>query len=313
MGRQELVRSLGSVPYREAKAMARALAVWSDEVFRALQNMKKLDDRSAAELARDVFRRGLDHYEDTHLKEAASLRDSSKFLLRDDNWAPAAKAADDLLRREGFAIEKDSDAYSRLCRGLIRASAEIGRITAARRDGDYTARPLDPLFADDNDALRTVSSPKFAEAWPRYVAEKVKAGAWREDMQRENATTSALFLEAAGDSRLDRYRRTQFSDFVGTLQALPALRGKVPQFSGKALSELVAMTQADLTIKTLSPSSVRKHLSNLSSFFGWAIDQGYLETNPAKGVYKLKRTKRRNEERAAWSAGQIHVLFTSPL
>lgn len=311
--RREMIRSLGSVPHHIAKARARELAVWSDGMFRAVRDMKKLDARRAAELARDFFRDGLDRYEAERLNDGPQLHELSRSSIRDDNWGPAAKAADALLRREGIAAEKESDAYVSLCRGLIRASAEIGRISAARRDGDYTARPLDPLFAVDRDALQASASPKFAEAWARYVAEKVKVGAWREDMRRENATTSALFMEAVGDNRLDRYRRTQFSDFAATLQALPALRGKVPQFSGKAISELVAMTEADPAIRTLSPKSVGKHVSNLSSFFGWAIDQGYLETNPVKGVFKLRRVVRRNEERSAWSSDQLHALFTSPL
>jgi len=313
VGRRELVRSLGSVAHHIAKARARELAVWSDGMFRAVKDMKKLDARRAAELARDFFRDGLDRYEAERLNDGPQLHELSRSFIRDDNWGPAAKAADEVLRREGLEAEKESDAYVSLCRGLIRASAEIGRISAARRDGDYTARPLDPLFAADRDALQASASPKFAEAWTRYVAEKVKVGAWRDDMRRENATTSALFLEAVGDTRLDRYRRTQFSDFAATLQALPALRGKVPRFSGKTLSELVAITRADPAIRTLSPKSVGKHVSNLSSFFGWAIDQGYLETNPVKGVFKPKRTVRRNEERASWSPEQLLALFSSPL
>lgn len=328
-GRRELIRSLGSLPHALAKERARQFTVASDRLFRMVKNSPELTNEHIAELVEDWFRRRLDAKDDwrerhpprnpdamqRNIRRAEDRIDGAMGMIQLDDVGSATETAEALLDVHDLTTQPDSPAFLQLRRAILRAEAETARIHAARMRGDFTVTPADPMFAKISKADRKPAKavPKFSEAWDRYTAEKIHAKAWREDMQRETANTRALFEEWCGDKRLDRYARTDVSDFAGMLQALPTLRGKSPKFTGRTLTELVAMTKTDPTIATLSPKSVKKHTSNVSSFFGWAASQGYVETNFAKSVYRTKRTIRRQDERSAWSVDQLKTLFRSPL
>ncbi len=264
---------------------------------------------------RNQFRPAGPEDADQQLRIAESRADGAMELLRFNDTGAAAETVEALLEEHGVTAAAGDPVLDDLRRGILRAEAEAARIHAARMRGDFTVRPADPLLAKalDIESAPGKTPPKFNEAWKRFVGEKIKSGAWRDDMRRENANTHGLFVEWCGDKRVDRYARSDISDFAGMLQALPALRGKSPKLTGKTLAELVAMTKADATIDTLSPKSVKKHTSNLSSFFGWLVEQGYITDNPARGVYKFKRTVRRQDECDAWSVDQLKKLFSSPV
>ncbi|SDF59198.1 Protein of unknown function DUF3258 [Limimonas halophila] len=224
-----------------------------------------------------------------------------------------------LLEQNGLDLPADSQSFRELQHAVLRAFAEAHRINAARYRGNYAVRPQDPLlaraFSSEPRARRQPkpAAAQFSDLWQRYVDGKIKAGDWGHDMQRENRMSQSLFTEIAGDRPIDAYERSQISDFVNVLQHLPAMRGKDPRFKGKTSADLVQMTKADPTIKTMQSKTVKKHFSNISSFFGWCVRQGQLPSNPAEGVYQLKRTKRRQDERAAWTNADLKTWFTCPI
>lgn len=329
-GRRELIKTIGSVPHAEAKERARHLTSVSDRLFRMIARKPELTADQIAELTQDYFVRrvasqgqwraqrkieDLDTLEEDQ-RVANQRADGAKELIRLGDIDAATEIALELLADNGVAVSPENPAFDDLRHAVLRANSEAARIHAARLSGDFAVAPVDPLFADALKAEKKPGKtvPTFGEAFQRYATEKASTGAWKADMRRENANLTALFVELAGDKRLDRYARSDISDFVGKIQGLPALRGKSPRFTGKPLADLIAMTEADPTIARLSPKSLKKHSSNLSSFFGWAVDQGFIGQNPAKGVFKMpKRTVRRSEERDAWSPEQLRILFASPL
>lgn len=329
-GRREIIRSIGSLPFAEALERARRLTVATDRLFRMIARRPELTPDQIGELIEDWFARRVasqDRWreqfrpagEEAARREqriAEDRADGAVELIRTNDTGPAAETAHALLEAHGLVADPSTPEFKELTRRILRANAEAARIHAARMRGDFTARPADPMLERALTAEKkpAVKVPTFGDAFDRFAGEKVKMGAWRADMERENANTRALFAEAAGDKRLDRYSRADVSEFVGVLTALPALRGKSPAFKGKTLAELVATTKADPSIETLSPKSVKKHASNVSSFFAWCVDQGWIAENPARGVFKApKRTMRRNEERDAWTPEQLRVLLTSPI
>lgn len=329
-GRAYIVRSVGAVPYPEALERARRLAAVTDRLFRMVARKPDLTADQIAELVEDWFARRVasqdawrkqHSFGDAHTRERAEhiaeqRADGAMELIRLNDTGSAAEAVQALLDARGIEADPTSPTFQELSLAVLRANAEAARIHAARMRGDFTIRPADPLL---DRALTAEKKPKkavptFGDAFDRFAGQKASAGAWQADMQRENSNTRALFVEAMGDKAIDRYERTDISEFVAMLHALPALRGKSPAFRGKTLAELVAMTKADPRIECLSPKSIKKHASNVSSFFAWCVDQGWIGDNPAKGVFKApKRTVRRSEERNAWTPEQLHTLFTSPV
>lgn len=335
LGKREIVRSLGSLPYAEAVAKARRLTVASDRLFAMIAKNPDLSPDQIAELAGEWFAQRVETQEEWRKgfcpsgpesefragKIAQDRVDGARELVRMSDLDSATETTEALLQAHGIALDRASPAFAELAHAILRANAEAARIHAARLSGDYTACPEDPLFAPALSVERRTRTkakaetmPTLTEAWGRFAAEKIKAGAWRPSMAHDGEQALALFSESAGDRRLDRYERTDVSSFVAMLQALPAHRSKKPAFKGKSLAELVAMTKADPALETLAPKTVKKHANLVSSFFAWSVAQGFVAENIASAVYKApKRTIRRNAERDAWSDDQLNTLFSSPL
>jgi integrase len=133
-------------------------------------------------------------------------------------------------------------------------------------------------------------------------------------MQRDQQAALDLAVEIIGDPPVDEIGRPMISDFVAKLQRLPRNRAKDARYRGKPIKRVLQLVEKDPGVPRLSPTTVNKHAGAVSAFFEWAVRQGYVDANPAKGVYKKpKAKKRRQDERAAWTDEQLRVLFTSPI
>lgn len=222
-GRRELIRSLGSLPHALAKERARQLTVASDRLFSMVRNRPELTNEHIAELVEDWFTRRLeakDEWRERHpardpdvterrIRRAEDRIEGAMGMIQLDDVGSATETAEALLDVHGLTTQPDTPAFLQLRRAILRAEAETARIHAARMRGDFTVTPADPMFTKvtkaEHKPARAV--PKLSEAWDRYTAEKIHSKAWREDMQRENQNTRALFEEWCGDKRLDRYAR----------------------------------------------------------------------------------------------------------
>jgi integrase len=61
---------------------------------------------------------------------------------------------------------------------------------------------------------------------------------------------------------------------------------------------------------TLSTASINKHLSYVITLFNWGKGQGFCsKDNPASGL-KVKSSRRADEERSAFTAGDLKVIFS---
>ncbi len=318
-GRQELVRSIGSVPHAVAMEQARRLAVVTDRLFRMVRQQVELSQQQIEELAREYFARtlaefdkGRKRYSDDGAAQAQHRLEGAKEQLRMEFLDNAAPDAIELLDEKGLPVNEGSKSFKELCRLILRGYVEVARIHQARHGGDFSAAEADPIFKGaEADAKKP--TPKFSDAFDQFMAEKAHKAEWGLEQQRDNRNTKGLFIEWLGDKRADRYHRTEVADFATMLQSLPRNRGKTPQLTGKPLTDLVALTKADKSIPCLSPKSVKKHVSNISTFFKWLEAKGHVDKNPARAVYSFKNDRLPSEERDAWTAAQLKKLFTSPV
>lgn len=321
-GRVELVKSLGVLSYAEAREKARRLTTLTDELFLMVKRRPDLTTAQINDLLREWYAGALEHWEEMRgfgnvpvcVGAAKQMATDYADGVKHDRTFLVEELADELFAQAGIQALPGSDTYTRVCRGLLRAVADLNRVQAARLEGDYTVAPMDPLFAvqaGSQATSRKKALPKLSEAFTRYS--RAKAKSWGPDQAKANEDARELFKEWCGDRRIDRYERTDFTDFATMLQGLPRMRGKVPALTGKPLSELVAMAEKDAKIKTLAPPTVKRHTGIISTFFGWCVDEYGLEANLARGAFKWKRTHRRSEERAAWTPEQLRLLFSSPL
>lgn len=317
----EIVRILPPCTAAAARSLARQMASATDLIFGDAMARQNITPDEFDDLVREYFAKflgkfdaGRAGYSRDGLEALEKTYSQGRDALKHDTWQSAAKATREILTKAGFKIDEDSDQFRDLCRKLTRALTEATRIEIARLQGDYTEGPKDPLFRGAGEgASAKLPKVRLSEAYERFKADKIARKEWRAGTVTENDTSYELFAEFFGDPYLQNIKRADVAEFRAVLQALPRLRGKSAALSDKPLKELVALTQGDGAVAALSPRTVNKHMSKLSSLLAWAQMQGYVASNEAKGVHKSTNRKRdARKDRAAWAPDQLKKLFSSP-
>jgi len=94
--------------------------------------------------------------------------------------------------------------------------------------------------------------------------------------------------------------------FKNLLLRLPT--NMTQRFPGKTLSEAVAECQQQ-GLPTISPETINKKISNVSTMFGWLVNQGYIDTNPFTGL-TVKEPPARSR-RDPFNADQLKQIFSA--
>ncbi|MFC7735515.1 DUF6538 domain-containing protein [Roseomonas sp. GCM10028921] len=130
----------------------------------------------------------------------------------------------------------------------------------------------------------------------------------------QDRTTLRLFLEVAGDRPARDYGRRDINTFLQTLRQLPSTYGKSPRDRGVPVAEFIARAKAK-GAKTLGDTTVKRHLSALSVFFKFLVDEGELsltQRNDIVGEHDFNLGNAR-DARDAWRSDEIRALFASPV
>ena len=119
-----------------------------------------------------------------------------------------------------------------------------------------------------------------------------------------------LFVEVVGDISTEELTKSHVNEFIKIVQNLPSNRTKHARYKSLEIRDF--LTRDVPETDRLSPTSVRKYVSQISSFLTWlkANDLTALDLDsPAKGV-KVKRL-RAVDQRAAFTPDDLKKLFNS--
>ncbi len=319
----KIVRALPPCSRSRAIVYARSLATISDQVFHIAMLKKEISNEEFDELIRSHFSQFQIKYEDQRNSyDASRSGDLEKSLtqsrdaLKYHDTKGAAKAVHRILEKAGYEIDEDTQQFKDFTRKLLRTFAEATRIEIQRSEGNYAELPKDPLFLSTASGAQPQAQTdgiKLSDAYDKYTSDKLARNEWRSEAIRENKNSFDLALEWLGDQSLSRIARPDVSGYREILQLLPKHRGKTPTLKGKSLKALIAMTERDTSIPRVSAPTVAKHMKNLNALLGWAERQGYINENPAKGVYVASTRKSDpRDDRQAWQLEHLHKWFSSP-
>jgi hypothetical protein len=94
-----------------------------------------------------------------------------------------SQTADDLLDTHKYTLNKESEEYQRLCRGLLQAQQRVFRIESERWDGDYSSSPF-PTGATGTgqsaDPLPLTRSKLISEGLKEYFEHYAPSGTMHE-------------------------------------------------------------------------------------------------------------------------------------
>lgn len=114
---------------------------------------------------------------------------------------------------------------------------------------------------------------------------------------------------------IDRTRHQVMGQERATLRRMPALYNRSRKAQPKSVANMIA--EADATgAPRLSDKTVKRHLTALSQFFRFALDQGQISV-AAHGelvkAHRFKAAKKARDQRDAWTPEELVALFKTPV
>jgi integrase len=329
-GRRELRTSLKTKCYSTAKGLARLHLGRAERLFLQLRSgimtteeIRKLVAAyfectlAEAENARADGSGVLEDYDEDGEHGVSSvdgldlhLSDLMENLARGKHEA-AANVADLILEGAGITLDKGSHDYRVLCREALKGAIDATRVELARTTGHYGSSLPSLERQDEVPAVSASSKPAvlLSAAVAEYVTEHAAGGHWTKKTQAESEGIYKLLVGIAGDRDMSELDYKALSGFRDTLLKFPSNVSKRRAYRGKEISEILTM-KVD---KTLSVSSVNKHIIRVGAFLKWAVKRGYVAANFAEGLTITKRGTKESEEREAYLHEDLLSLVRSPL
>lgn len=264
-----------------------------DEASRIMQEGPLSPDLSEAQLS-DY------NYMEVFVQENLANCDYSFASKIVDRW---------ILEPNGIEADKDSFEYKKLCRDLLKINIQICRIQRNREVGDYS--DTIEYFPEEASAPeKTDSKENEAEfvslVMKQYVDEAKRAGNWTPKTKSEIKAILDLFVRTMGDVPITSIDRPMIRTYKQILMKLPPNMNKVKVYRDKSIKEIISMDVAN----KMSTTTVNKNLGKLSSFFKYAVKNGFINNNPAEGM-QLPKKRRDDEYRDPFNRDDLDKLFYS--
>lgn len=224
---------------------------------------------------------------------------------------------------QGKEISGDYDDVKHCCHAYVHARRSFLSILSKRLEGDYDyeVEELERfkkrqllLMIEDEPQPVTVLQPKpkakhkLSAVIDEYIDEKRRSGSWKERSLKELPPTLRLILEAIGDPDIEDIGAETLRGFKVILGKLPANRDKLAQTKGKPLHEIIELPD----LKTVSIRRQNFILDLVSGLFEYAVNNGYIQRNLARGM-QIKVKGRADEEREAFTDEDLRTIFSHPL
>ncbi len=122
------------------------------------------------------------------------------------------------------------------------------------------------------------------------------------------------FIEVHGDLPLDGFKKKDIKDFITIIKTI----GRIPkgkEYQDKTVNELYKLVTTDKIKdrKPLAHDTLTKKLTAISSMFNMAVQDDFIEHNPAHGITITKDDTAEKQKRLPFSIDNLNCIFSSPL
>jgi integrase len=193
-----------------------------------------------------------------------------------------------------------------LGRTFMLAPAYVQAVPVAESSASAGSAPVDAISS---------KKPLFSALVPDFVTWRTKSGV-RAHTVLQDRPTLRFFQEIAGDKPVDLYTRGDVSKFLSRMQEFPANYGKSPKDKELSAADIIARAQAE-KLPLVKPKTAKRHLSALSRFFKFCLDQGHISRSLRDDLVDEHEfagaSAAPRQQRDAWSSDELHKLFSSPI
>jgi len=320
VGRVEVKRSMGTGDAREARhraAMWQASASLYFRTIRARGHGMKREQLDA--LARRYLSARFDEIESAlatnTLGGSGAWRDASADQLEDRHGYLSACLAEGDYRdvsaiADKYAPDADPETRAKLSRRLVEAELEaIGAEVRALYGEPLVMPSLAP--AAGVPAEEHKATPRLSEVVAQYVAHKLASKAWGPRTETRNRGMLAELVDLLGDPCIGDVSKEDMRRLQTTAPRIPRTVGKVKEWQGLSLGEVLAKVGDAPDVKRIDPGTVNMRLSLARSLWRWAIENDMLPGSGAGVAEVLKdlRTLPPEEQRDRLTVAEVGAFI----
>ncbi|MBL4917461.1 DUF6538 domain-containing protein [Szabonella alba] len=220
-----------------------------------------------------------------------------------------AHEVDDYLEKNRLLVQRGTPDWISLARHMMRAEVEALQRSRERDRGDYTGQPSDPLVKPATGTRREVAKPgeTIMEIFEIFARENKNGVAKdRLDQSRRDIGT---FLDVVGASfPIAKITKVEVRTWKQLLIMYPVKATETKAFAGMNIHQIIKANEK-VGKPVLADRTVNRYLSSLGAFLSWAVDQGYITSNPTEGLMLNKKAK---APTLPFKTEQLTKLFNSP-
>ncbi|MES0167810.1 site-specific integrase [Mesorhizobium sp. M0027] len=243
------------------------------------------------------------------LARRAKLEAMRKHLVEGEA-ALITDEVDDYIDRNKLLIDPLSPDRGDLARKMMRAEIEGLERTVERDQGDYSGTPKDPIVKPASGTSREQAAPGegIMELFEQYAAENPKGIATDTIAQARRDVGS--FVDYVGSTcPVHRMDKKAVREWKALLMKYPVKATESSVFAGMKLAQIVRHNEK-VGKPVITVRTVNRYLAGFSAFCSWLVNHGYLDSNPADGMF-LKKPK--DKTTVPFTTDQMNILFKSPL
>ena len=149
----------------------------------------------------------------------------------------------------------------------------------------------------------------IGDVYDRFIADPKHQ--WSKRTQIAHATTRKWVVEVFGEqTALTDITREGCRDFVALLREMP--KSAHQRFPDMTIREVVAAAKARGEARLISTANLNAYVNRFGGVMNWAINEGYLDRNPLKGL-KLPDPVKKRDKRNPFSPEQLRRIFDAPI
>ena len=171
-------------------------------------------------------------------------------------------------------------------------------------NGSYSIPSESPTATGPQAAPRSISG-----VYGQYIADPRHT--WTKRTATAHTTTRKWVEGVFGaDTPITAISREACREFVDLLRRMPRHADK--RFPDMPVREAVAAAERRGETRVISTANLNAYVNRFGGVLNWAMDEGYIERNPVRGL-KLPDPVKRRDKRRPFSAEQLRHLFNAPI
>lgn len=215
-----------------------------------------------------------------------------------------------VTRGAGIQLEEGSPPHLRLVSMLRRAIVESNNRIGARMGVGSPYR--DPLFQDLSEAtsLKPVATKSLEQVMSAIASDATRKELRGKSLLKREAHWRALKEFFVATTPLAEIRREDARAFMDLLKRVPSNATK--HYPGKTLQQAADLGDR-AGLPRLSSDTANGYLRSLGSIFRFAVEEGFVDSDPTQGILLPKGSVRAKDKRSPFDLSDLRAIFAAPL